>query len=140
MTSLFMQLTARFVSPVAVAFAGYLLLRGYHSPGGGFVAAIVVGLTVVLRYWALGPQSIERLVRLGVGNLVGVGLGLMLATGAAGWWWGEYFLEVAVAEATLPVLGHVSLHSTLLFEFGVMLAVVAVVVAVIRELGGDEEQ
>lgn len=138
MTSLLLRAAARVVSPVAVLLALYLLLRGHVSPGGGFVAAVVVGLAVLLRHWALGPASVARLMRLGAGNLVGVGLLIMLATGTAGWWWGEHFLAAATAHVSVPVVGDVALPSTLLFEVGVMLAVLAIVVAIVRELGRED--
>lgn len=134
MTSVLMRLAARTVTPIGVVLGVYLLIRGHKSPGGGFVAAIVIGLIMVLRHWALGPEGIERLLRLGVGNLIGLGLVIMIATGAAGWWWGEGFLAPASVHWEPPVVGPIDISSALLFETGVALTVVAIVVAVVREL------
>lgn len=134
MTSVLMQLAARVVTPIGTLLALYLLLRGHHSPGGGFVAAIVMGLIVVLRHWAFGPEGIERLLRLGVGNLISVGLVIMIATGVGGWLWGDSFLSTATVHWDAPMVGRIDLSSALLFELGVALTVVAIVVAVVREL------
>lgn len=134
MTSVLMRLAARSITPVAVVLGVYLLVRGHSSPGGGFVAAIVVGLVVVLRHWALGPGGIERLLRLGVGHLIGLGLLLMLVTGALGWLWGDGFLATASVHLDPPVVGSFHLSTALLFETGIALTVVAIVVAVVREL------
>lgn len=139
MSSLMLRAAARSIGPVAVVVALYLLLRGHVSPGGGFVAAVVLGLAVLLRYWALGAGAVSRLLRLGPGPLVGIGLGTMLATGLAGWWWGGHFLEPAAVHLSLPIVGDVPLPSTLLFEIGVTVAVLAIVVAVVRELGREDD-
>ena len=135
MNTVIMRLAARAVTPVAVALSLYLLIRGHVSVGGGFPAAVVLGLAITLRYWALGPASIRRLLRLGAGNLIGLGLVLMLAAGALGWVWGGHFLETATLHLDLPAVGEVEVSSTLLFEIGVAALVVAVVMAVVQALG-----
>lgn len=139
MTSVLMRLAARVVTPVAVGLGIYLLVRGHRSPGGGFVAAIVVGLVVVLRHWAFGPESIERLLRLGVGNLIGLGLLLMLGTAALGWLWGDGFLATASVRWDVAGFRPVHVSTALLFETGIALTVVAIVVAVVRELRERDE-
>jgi multisubunit Na+/H+ antiporter MnhB subunit len=135
MTDLIMRLSTRLVTPVATTLAAYLLLRGHVSAGGGFIAAVVIGLALVLRYWTLGPQAVHHVLRFDVEQLIGTGLVVMLATGAAGWLWGDHFLDTASLHLTVPLRGEVSLSSALLFETGVAVTVVAVVVAVTEELG-----
>lgn len=139
MSTLLIRLAANVVSPIGITFGVYLLVRGHHSPGGGFVAALVLGLVVVLRQWAFGPEAIRGLLRLGVGSLIGWGLVLMLGTGAAGWWWGDHFLATHTWHPRVPVVGEVVVSSSLLFETGVAMTVVAVVVAVIAELREGQE-
>lgn len=135
MSTPIMRVAARAVTPLAVALSIYLLVRGHVSPGGGFPAAVVLGLAVTFRYWALGPESVDRLMRLGAGNLIGLGLLLMLASGALGWVWGDHFLETAELDLHVPLVGATKLSSALVFELGVAALVVAVVVAVVDELG-----
>ncbi|HEX2028412.1 MAG TPA: MnhB domain-containing protein [Nitriliruptorales bacterium] len=137
MTTIIMRIAAHLLTPVMVALSLYLLLRGHYAPGGGFSAALVTGLAIVFRTFALGPGSVERLLRTGAANLIGVGLLLAIGTGAAGWWWGDAFLEVGAWHLGVPAIGEVELSSALLFEVGVFLTVVAVVVAVLQELGRE---
>lgn len=139
MTTIIVQAAARALTPFVVVLSLYLLVRGHTAPGGGFAAATVASLAVVLRAYAFGRESAARLVRLGAGDLIGVGMLLALGTGTAGWLWGDAFLAAASVTVRLPLVGEVVLSTTLLFEAGVYLAVLAVVVAVVEELGRGEE-
>lgn len=137
MTTLIVRASARLLTPIMLVISAYLLVRGHTAPGGGFVAAAVTGLAIVYRWFAFGPASADRLMRLGAGNLIAIGLLLSLITGLGGFVWGHSFLEAAVVRRQLPVLGKLELSSTLLFEVGVFLVVVAVAIAVVQELGGE---
>jgi multicomponent Na+:H+ antiporter subunit A len=55
---------------------------------------------------------------------------------------GGQFLESAVVELDLPVIGELKLAASFIFDVGVFLIVLAVVVAIVRYLGEshDEEE
>lgn len=137
MGSVIVRVAARWLTPVMVALAFYLLVRGHVAPGGGFIGAAVVGLAMVFRYYAYGSAFIDRMVQLGAGSLMGIGLLVALGTGAAGWVWGDRFLEPATWHLTVPAVGELALSSTLLFEVGVFVTVISIVVAVLQELGDE---
>lgn len=137
MNSLILQIAARLLTPLMAVLGIYLLVRGHLAPGGGFVAAGVVGLAIVLRYYAYGPEFLERTVRLGAGSLLSIGLLTAIGTGAAGWFWGDHFFSPATLHVTLPLFGVVPLPSELLFEIGVFLTVLGLTVAVLQELGSE---
>jgi multisubunit Na+/H+ antiporter MnhB subunit len=130
------QMAARWITPIAAVLAVYLIVRGHHSFGGGFLAAAVIGLAVVFRRMTIGAESVEKLIDRGVGDVVASGLLIVIATGFAGFVWGDGFLRSASLIIEVPIVGEIVLPSTLLFEIGVVVVVVGVVVAVIRELGG----
>jgi multicomponent Na+:H+ antiporter subunit A len=50
---------------------------------------------------------------------------------------GGEVLQSAIIEATLPVLGHVKLVTSLFFDMGVYLIVVGLVLDVLRSLGAE---
>ena len=52
--------------------------------------------------------------------------------------WGDPFLDQAVVEVTLPVLGKIKTGTAAAFDAGVVLIVVGLVVAVLDGLGADE--
>ena len=138
MNTLITRVAARVVTPLAVVMAAWLFFRGHVAIGGGFSAAVAIGLAAVFRRMTTGTPTLRRLVERGVTPLVGVGLLLMLAYGFAGFLWGTGFLHATTWHVRLPVLGELPLPSTLLFELAIGIAVMAVVVAVAQELGEEE--
>lgn len=135
MTSLILRVAARWLTPVMAGLGVYLLLRGHLGPGGGFIGASVVALAAVFRYYAYGTAFIDRMVRLGAGTLVGVGLLIAAGTGSAGWLWGDHFFEPATLHVGVPLVGEIGLSSELLFEVAVFLTVLGIAIAVLQELG-----
>ncbi|GGI05234.1 hydrogen gas-evolving membrane-bound hydrogenase subunit E [Egicoccus halophilus] len=125
---------ASLLAPAMVLASLWLLLRGHDAVGGGFIGGLAVGAAVVLLYLARGHQRIwqSRLLRtlplVGVGLLVAVGYGVggLVSTGA--------FLDGA--KWYLPFLPfHLEVAASLVFDIGVYLVVVGLVVAIVRHLG-----
>ncbi|RCW39126.1 multisubunit sodium/proton antiporter MrpB subunit [Halopolyspora algeriensis] len=139
MNTVISRIAARVIAPIAIGLGIWLFLRGHFSLGGGFLAAVVVGLAAVFRWVTIRARTIERIVDRGIVGLVGTGLLVMIGYGFAGFLWATGFLGAKTAHPHVPVLGTLSVPSTLLFELGIAVTVMAVVVAVIQELGRDEE-
>ena len=113
---------AKAILPIGVLFALVLLVKGHNDPGGGFVAGLSLAVTVMLALAAFGPSRVGLRLRASLSGVAIVGAGMMLATGALGWIAGRPFLtqlhgEIAVFGLSLP------LHTTMIFDVGVMLAV-----------------
>jgi multisubunit Na+/H+ antiporter MnhB subunit len=135
--SIILDVTARVVFPSALTLSLYLLFAGHNQPGGGFVGGLVAGAAMGLVYAAGGIDDVRALapVRpwtvLGTGLLIAAGTALVpLVTGGA-------LLEHGSIELDPPLLGHVKLASTLLFDVGVY-AVVMGLVLMVLEAFGDE--
>jgi multicomponent Na+:H+ antiporter subunit A len=119
------------LAPMMVLASVWLLLRGHDAVGGGFIGGLTAGAAVVLLYLSRGHQRIwqSRLLRtlplVGLGLLIAVlyGLGGLASTGN--------FL--AGAKLVLPF--GVELAASLLFDLGVYVVVIGVVVAILRHLG-----
>lgn len=123
----------------ALVFAAFLLFSGHNAPGGGFIAGLVAGIAIVLRYLAGGPEAVRAVLGLPPAGLLGLGLSVALFTGIAGWLWGDTFLESAKWEIDVPVLGTVKATSALPFDIGVFVVVVGVTLAMLSALGSDDE-
>lgn len=124
----------------AFVFALFLLFTGHNAPGGGFVAGLVAGIALVLRFVAGGRQGITEVLPAPPEVLLGLGLGTALATGTGGWLWGAGFLQSTKVELVLPVLGTVKATSALPFDIGVFIVVIGLTSALILTLGDQEEQ
>ena len=126
------QLAVRAASPLALLVAAYLFFAGHNQPGGGFAAGLVIGAVMGLRMLAGMPYPTEPARYLATGALL-AGL-----TALAPLVWGDVFFDQIVIERTLPLLGKVKSGSALVFDAGVVLIVVGLVVAVLDGPGADE--
>ncbi len=122
----------------ALLFSLFLLFAGHNAPGGGFVGGLVAGAAFVLRYVEGGANTVARAAPVSAAVLVGVGLTVAVGTGVASWLAGEQFLESAKVEVDLPLLGTVKATSALLFDIGVYLVVVGLVVGLLTTLGAED--
>ncbi len=128
---LVLQVAARVLVPGMAVLSAYLLWRGHDEPGGGFIAALVGGIAVGLHQVAHAFPGLPRYLR--PTPLVGAGLLLALGTGAAAALQGRPFLT----PFDIPVLGAVGIGSPLLFDLGVYLLVLALLVTAFDRLGAD---
>lgn len=122
----------------ALLFSLFLLFAGHNAPGGGFVGGLVAGAAFVLRYVEGGASAVVRAAPVPANALIGVGLTVAVATGVGSWVGGAQFLESAKVEFALPLLGKVKATSALLFDIGVYLIVVGLVVGLLTTLGGED--
>ena len=123
----------------ALLFSVFLLFAGHNAPGGGFVGGLVAGAAFVLRYVEGGAQEVEDAAPVSGTVLMGVGLTLAVATGAAALLGGGEFLSSGKLQVDLPLLGIVKATSALAFDIGVYLVVVGLVVNVLSTLGAEPD-
>lgn len=152
--SLVFEVTTRLLFGVLIVASVYLLVAGHNWPGGGFAGGLVAGLALVVRYLAAGRRELEVAAPMDAGRLLG--LGLLVAVGSAilpALFGGRIFqsydvrLHVPPLEAvhtpwgTVNALGSVHLVSSTVFDVGVYLVVVGMVLDLVRSLGsGIDEQ
>jgi multicomponent Na+:H+ antiporter subunit A len=119
----------RLLMPVIVAVAGFLLLRGHDEPGGGFIAALVAGTAV-----GLGALSGGGRIRVGRGlrpaPLIATGLLICVGVGLAVMTVGHPFLT--------PVKGPFGVSTSLVFDTGVFLLVLGVMVTAVNRFSLEE--
>ena len=124
----------RLASPLAIVVATVLFFAGHNQPGGGFAGGLVLGAVMALRT-ATGlsvPRHPVRLMSLG-GVIIGVVAIAPLVVG-------DVVLDQYVWETTLPILGKVKAGTALIFDVGVVLVVVGLILAMLDALGaGDSE-
>jgi multicomponent Na+:H+ antiporter subunit A len=125
-------IAVRVVSPLALMLAGFLFFAGHNQPGGGFAAGLVIGSVVAFRMLAGIQPPADAVTLLAIGGAVCGALGLFPVLA------GEPLLDQFVVETTVPALGKVKAGSALVFDLGVTLIVVGLVIAVLRGLGAVE--
>lgn len=133
MTSSILQTAARLLMPLLLLFAVFLLLRGHNEPGGGFVGGLVVAASLVLYSIAFGVEAARRALLVRPSTLLGLGLLVALVSGLPGTVGGHPFMTdvwtTVGAGSTVVDIG-----TPLVFDVGVFLAVIGVVLTIVFTL------
>jgi multicomponent Na+:H+ antiporter subunit B len=135
MKSVILSATARFLLPVLFMFSLFLLVRGHHLPGGGFVGGLVAAAAFVLYAIAYSVQEARTLLRANTISLLGVGLLLALGSGLLSLVYGEAFMTGLWLHHHVPVLG--KLGTPVVFDMGVYLVVLGATLTVLFNLVED---
>lgn len=135
--SVVFEVGTRLMFHTMILLSLYLLFAGHNQPGGGFSGGLVAGTALIARYLAGGRYELGEALPLHAGYLLGGGL--FIATGAAllPMAFGGAALQTAVFEVSLPVWGDVKIATALLFDVGVYVLVLGLVLDVLRSLGAE---
>ncbi len=131
---LVMVVITRVMLPLAMMVGVFIFLRGHNMPGGGFIAALIVAIALIMQYMASGFQWAADQVRFDYHNLIGAGGLVAAATGIGAMVLDLPFLTSGFVHVHLPVLGDFELASAMLFDSGVFLTVVGAVMLALAQL------
>jgi len=132
MSSLILRTATRYLVPLLLLFSLFLLWRGHHEPGGGFVGGLVAATAFVLIALAEGPEVSRRALRFPPNRLVPVGLAISAGAGVLALLCGQPFLTGLWLKAEGP--DGLALGTPLLFDLGVYLTVLGVVLSILLAL------
>jgi multicomponent Na+:H+ antiporter subunit A len=118
----------------------YLLFAGHNLPGGGFAGGLVAGMALVMRYVAGGRYELGAAAPADAGRLLGVGMTLAVACAVVPLLFGAAPLTSAFFEWDVPLLGHVEFVTSTIFDIGVYLVVIGLVLDVLRSLGAEVDR
>lgn len=127
----------RWLFRVLLIVSIYVMVRGHNAPGGGFAGGLIAGSAFVLRYLAGGTLRVRRSSIVNPSRLIGFGLVLSALVALAPLFGGNAALSSAIVEFSVPFLGELKLVSSSLFDLGVYVLVVGVVLTVLVHLGSD---
>ncbi|GAA2932607.1 Na+/H+ antiporter subunit A [Kitasatospora cinereorecta] len=137
--SVVFEVVARLVFHPILVLSLYLLFCAENMPGGGFVGGLVAGLAFITRYLAGGRFELAEAAPLQPGLFTG--LGLFLSTGVALFGLAEgTVLHAWTYQGRLPVFGDYHLATPVLFDSGIYLLVLGVVLDIVRALGAKVDR
>jgi multicomponent Na+:H+ antiporter subunit A len=133
--STILEIVTHLVFHTIMVWSVYLLFAGHNQPGGGFSAGIVAGLALCLRY--LAGYGAELRAALPVMPTALLGTGLFIAGGSAvlPMLFGSPALRTWIADVQVPLLGEVHVVTSLLFDVGVYLVVLGLMLDILRSFG-----
>jgi multisubunit Na+/H+ antiporter MnhB subunit len=132
--SLILSTATRVLMPLILLLSVFVFWRGHNEPGGGFIGALILSLTGGLailggKRATLAKQHGPRLVVLGLA-LAAVS---SLVAPLAGRPW---FTGLWLPAFELPLIGKVLLGTPLLFDIGVLFAVMGFASICLRSFSG----
>jgi multicomponent Na+:H+ antiporter subunit A len=136
--SLPVRMMARWSAPFIILLSFYLFWRGHYEAGGGFIAALVGATGFALAYLG-APSDREARVAWPYRGLLASGVIVAVLSGVWGYAVGS-FLKPVRFDIPLPWGGEYGFTSAMVFDLGVYLAVLAIIIAVINELGGVRQR
>jgi len=135
--SLQLEVVARLTYHTILLFSIYLLFHGENGLGGGFVAGLLAGLGLTMRYLAGGRYELAAAAPVDAGVLLGVGMATAAGTALLGYAWGDTVLAPGHFTVHLPITGELTVNSSLLFDLGVYILVVGLVLDILRSFGAE---
>lgn len=136
--SLILRTASRYLLPLILLFSVFILLRGHHAPGGGFVGGLVASSAFALYAIGFGVAETRKLLVARPQMLIGVGLLLAVSSALiAPIFTGQPFMTSIWGERELPAIG--PLNTPLIFDTGVTLTVMGVVLLIIFTLMDERD-
>lgn len=133
MTSPILHAATRLLMPLLLLFALFLMLRGHNAPGGGFVGGLIVASAFVLYSIDSGVEASRRALLVDPSKLLAAGLLIALASGLPAVIMGRPFMTALWTDVGIPP-AITALGTPLLFDVGVFLAVIGVVLTIVFTL------
>lgn len=137
--SLIFDTTVHLVFDAALVLSVYLLFAGHNQPGGGFIGGLVAAAAIALRYIAGGLDDTLEAIPVRPWLFPSIGLALAAATAIWPLFAGEAPLDQRAFEWTVPLLGDIKVTTATVFDTGVYLIVVGLVLMIFEGLGDDTE-
>lgn len=136
-----LKTVVKFVIFIILTIAIYLFFAGHYSPGGGFVAGLVLATAVVLLYLTFDEEQVKKGFPLDFKVVAAVGVLLSIMTALTPILFGQPFLNMSSVAVDFYLIGEKELALVTIFELGVALTVVGVVMTIILSIseGGEDE-
>jgi multicomponent Na+:H+ antiporter subunit A len=138
--SILLEVIVRVLFHTIVIVSLYLLFAGHNLPGGGFAAGLVAGMALVMRYVAGGRYELGAAAPTDAGRLLGVGMTIAVSCAIVPLFFGSPPLTSTFWEVELPIIGHVEFVTSTIFDIGVYLVVIGLVLDVLRSLGAEVDR
>lgn len=138
MTSIILRTSTRYMFPPLMVFSIYVLLRGHHFPGGGFVGGLFAGSAFSIYALAFSVSDARKALRVDPRDITAVGLAVALLSGIPSVFFDQTFLTGTWWKLPLPAGAVLDIGTPLIFDLGVYLVVMGVLLTIVFALGEEE--
>ncbi len=138
--SIVLEVIVRILFHTIIVVSIFLLFAGHNAPGGGFAGGLVAGMALVMRYIAGGRWELGAAAPTDAGRFLGAGMLLAAGTAVVPLFFGQPPLTSAFWAWEIPLIGHVEFVTSTIFDIGVYLVVIGLVLDVLRSLGAEVDR
>ncbi|MDT0342323.1 Na+/H+ antiporter subunit A [Streptomyces litchfieldiae] len=125
--SVLLEILTRALFGSILVLSLFLLFHGHYGPGGGFAGGLVAGQAFVLRYLVGGRTDLGLAAPVDPGVLAGGGLAVAACAG---------LVPLAFGAAPLTATSWLHVSTSLIFDIGVYLLVVGVILKLLHAAEG----
>lgn len=126
MNSSILHIAQKYVRFFLLVFAVIALLRGHNHPGGGFIAGLLAGLSMVMKGFAYDVEVVAKRMKYPPASFMALGLILILASTLPALFDGATFMKGYWLQLDMPLFGELKLGTPLLFDVGVFFGVIGI--------------
>ncbi|RRJ90141.1 Na+/H+ antiporter subunit B [Paenimyroides tangerinum] len=127
--TIILKTATNYLLPLLIMFSLFVLIRGHYLSGGGFVGGLIASIAFVLHSFAYNTKRTISLFRFRPLYLIPMGLSLSLFSGLLPFLISKPFMTSIWFLDSVAVIG--AFGSALLFDLGVYLVVIGVVLTII---------
>ena|SRR5690625_1877838 len=132
-----LQSITKIVVFIILTLAMYLFFSGHNNPGGGFVGGLVLASAIVLLCLAFDIDTVREGIPLDFKKVAATGAFIVVLCGLGAVIFGEPFLTQTFFYVQMPFFNEVEFSTVTLFESGVAIAVLGVVVTIMLGISED---
>jgi multicomponent Na+:H+ antiporter subunit B len=122
--SMILRTIARVMLPLLLLLSLFMVVRGHHLPGGGFVGGLLASAAIILQIVAFGPDYAREIVPVNYLRVAAIGVGSAACWGLLALIQGEPFMAARWLDTPIPGIG--KLDTPVMFDIGVYLTVIGV--------------
>ncbi|MGK7376817.1 Na(+)/H(+) antiporter subunit B [Planococcus sp. 1R117A] len=123
---------------IILTFGVYLFLSGHNQPGGGFIGGLVLATAFVLMFLTFDSDTVNKAIPFDFKKISAIGVLLAFSSSTVPMFFGQPFMSQSFGYFDLPIFGKTELATVTIFETGVALTVIGVVVNIITSISEDE--
>ncbi|MBO1199930.1 Na+/H+ antiporter Mnh2 subunit B [Staphylococcus simiae] len=123
---------------ILLTFGFYVFFAGHDNPGGGFIGGLVFSSAFILMFLAFNVSDVLESLPIDFKALMGIGSLMSVITAIAPTFFGQPFLSQYDATIAIPLFGSIHVTTVTVFELGILLSVVGVIVTVMLALSGEQ--
>ena len=123
---------------ILLTFGFYVFFAGHNNPGGGFIGGLIFSSAFILMFLAFNVADVLESLPIDFKALMVIGSLLSAITAITPTFFGKPFLSQYDATIAIPLLGNIHVTTVTVFELGILLSVVGVIVTVMLALSGEQ--